>query len=110
MNKRRAIPDLSRFDCDDYAHSDLAHVGFCDEQNRCWLVVPVSDAEELKDFNGRSLNFLSIGRPGVDGIAFGYRTGHPGVWAYYPSEGRFELVAKTAQELIAEWQAGRFKL
>ena len=61
--------------------------------------MPVSEAEELLNADGRSLDFLQIGGPGVDGIAFGYRTGKFGVWAYYPSEGRFELVAKSAQEL-----------
>ena len=110
MSERRRIPDVSKFDCADYSHSDLAHVGFYDERNQYWLVVPVSEAEELRDIGGRSLDFLRIGGPGVDGIAFGYRTGRCGVWAYYPSEGRFELAAKSVQELIAEWKAERLKL
>lgn len=110
MSKGRAIANLSKFDCEDYSHSDLAHVGFYDEQNQYWLVVPISEAEELRDINGRSLDFLRIGGPGVDGIAFGYRVGRSGVWAYYPSESRFELMAGSAQELIEEWRSDRLML
>ena len=106
MSKRRAFPDLAKFDCEDYSHSDLAHIGFYDRRNQHWLVVPVSRAEELRDINGHALDFLRIGGPGVDGIAFGYRAGESGVWAYYPSESRFELMATSALELITNGNLG----
>ena len=48
-----------------------------------------------------------IGRPGVDGIEWGYRRGLRGLWAHYPIENRFVHLASTAQELRDGYASGR---
>jgi hypothetical protein len=54
-----------------------------------------------------SLELLVIGGPGVDGILWGYRKGHHGVWGYYVTEDRFAVLAATASELRTGYSTGR---
>jgi hypothetical protein len=56
------------------------------------------------------IRFLQIGRPGVDGIGFGYRKGQSGIWAYYPLENEFIMICSTLDEFIYKWQANQIKL
>ena len=86
---------LREFHCDDYFASPWAEEGYWDEPAQLMLVVPVGE-HELR----REIDFLVIGRPGVDGIEFGYRRGERGIWAYYPVERRFAAVAETIADLI----------
>jgi len=39
-------------------------------------------------------------------FTFGYRAATQGVWAFYPIEQRFELLAGTLFEFIHGWYAG----
>jgi hypothetical protein len=80
----------SRYDCAEYLGSDWAREGLWDENAQLWLIEPSARAEE-----DAAIGFLQIGRPGVDGIGFGYRLGHAGLWAYHPMEQRFQWLAPT---------------
>jgi hypothetical protein len=93
---------LQDFHCDDYFASPWASEGYWDEPSQLMLVVPVGDHELRSD-----LDFLVIGRPGVDGIELGYRRGMQGIWVYYPYENRFVAVAATTAELIDGYMSGR---
>ncbi len=105
------IPEqLLKYDCRDYLTSELATDGCWSEDEQLWLVVPMTEVEEKSDSNGRPLNFLAVGRPGVDGIAVGYRLGRPGFWAYFPIEGEFLLIAPTVQEFLKSWRAGEITI
>ncbi len=101
---------LSKYDCRDYFASELATDGCWSEDEQLWMIVPFTEAEEIADFDGHPLNFLQVGRPGVDGIAFGYRLGEPGFWAYYPIERDFQLVAPTVQDFLKGWSTGQITL
>lgn len=50
--------------------------------------------------------FLAIGSSFCDGIDFGYRKSHSGLWAYYPIGDYFKLVAKSIAELAEGWRNG----
>lgn len=88
------VPEAWRdIPCDDYCHSSLAERGWCDEPGQCWHIEPATRA-----YVDEESDLLVIGRPGVDGILWGYRKGKSGIWAYYPIEGRYERVADTADD------------
>ena len=92
---------FERFRCSDYLESAYAAHGHWDEGGQLWLIEPLSRVEEHAD-----IDFLQIGRPGVDGIGFGYRAGFDGLWAYYPVLGEFELKASSVGELVERWARG----
>ncbi|HUF18874.1 MAG TPA: hypothetical protein VMS12_12595 [Thermoanaerobaculia bacterium] len=76
--------------------------GLYDEGAHLWLLEPAHRFEHLADEQ-----FLRVGRPGVDGIGFGYRENQPGFWAFYPQEGTFKLLAASVGEFIEGWYAGK---
>jgi hypothetical protein len=90
------------YPCDDYFASDLAHKGWWDPAGQCWYIEPAA-----RVFEDSARAFLVIGRPGVDGIAWGYRKAHPGVWAYYPIDDSFTLLAESAAALHDGYSTGR---
>ena len=47
---------------------------------------------------------------GLDGIVWGYRIGHTGLWAYYPIDHAFIPVAVSATELVERWTSGDLAL
>jgi hypothetical protein len=96
----------SEYDCDDYFGSELATQRLWSEPDQLWLIEPSSKIEEVVDSHGEPIGFLQVGRPGVDGIAFGYRLSHPGFWAYYPIEGECQYLAETVQDFLKRWYAG----
>lgn len=96
---------LERYPCADYIHSGFAAKGLWDEDSQVWVIEPLQRAEELP-----AIEFLQVGRPGVDGIAFGYRSREDGFWAYYPMEGRFALLAPTVADFASGWKAGTISL
>ena len=49
---------------------------------------------------------LHIGRPGVDGLQFSYRRGHPGIWVWYPLDHRWVRVAADISTLERDWLSG----
>lgn len=66
------------------------------------LIESVDEIEELSE-----IGFLQIGRPGVDGIVFGYRKGGTVIWAYYPMDDEFSFLCSSVEELVEGWVAGR---
>ncbi|MFN0252070.1 MAG: hypothetical protein ACKV2T_34660 [Kofleriaceae bacterium] len=74
--------------------------GYWDEDSQIMLVLPARERVVRADF-------LVMGRPGVDGIEFGYRRGKTGIWAFYPMEDRFVRVATTTADLIDRYTSGR---
>ncbi len=76
-----------RFDgyrCGDYFASPAFSSGIWDEPAQLWFIVGADDVEERQE-----LQFLVVGRPGCDGIEFGYHKGYDGLWAYYPIGSEF---------------------
>jgi len=97
--------DLSNYRCSEYLASRWASEGLWDESAQLWLLEPLSRAQELLD-----CGFLQVGRPGTDGIGFGYRAGHDGFWAYYPIEQHFQLLAPSLDAFIVGWAACTIKV
>ncbi len=105
---RTALPDRfawSRFPCEDYLASEWADTGCWDEDAQFMLTVPTWDVKVRSD-----IDFLAIGGPGVDGIEWGYRRGHPGLWAHYPIRHEFVPAAATVTGLIEGWLSGDLQL
>jgi|SRR5271170_6305990 len=96
---------LRRYTCDDYFASDWSTRGCWDEEAQRNVIVPADEVQEYPD-----RGFLAVGRPGADGILFGYREGQTGLWAYYPIENAFVPVAGTLIDLVEGWLAGRIKV
>lgn len=92
---------FEQYQCADYLASVWCADGLWDEKSFLWLLEPLSQIEEIDD-----KGFLQVGRPGVDGIGFGYRLGHDGVWAYYPMDDHFEFLSPSITEFVKGWQAG----
>ena len=91
--------------CSDYFDSDRFTLGVWCEAAQLWVIVP---ADEVAEDPERAL--LVIGRPGVDGIEFGYRHGHEGIWAHYPIEDEFRFVAPNVSALVEGWFSGSIKV
>jgi len=89
------------YDCADYFQSPLAEQGWWDEGGQYWYIEPAERVHE-----SREQDFLIIGGPGVDGIRWGYRRGQPGIWAHYPIEAEFVLLAATAAALREGYASG----
>ncbi len=95
--------ELRDYRCAEHFESPRFRGGVWSEPEQLWIVVPM---DEIKDHPDRGTGFLTVGRPGVDGIELGYRRGMSGLWAYYPIEDHFELMADTLDELVSGWLAG----
>ena len=91
--------------CSDYFASEWATTGFWCEKSRLLVIVPALEVEELPQ-----VSLLAVGRAGVDGILFGYRLGMSGLWAFYPIEQEFVLVAASVTELVKKWIDGPLNL
>ena len=101
--QRVDVPDeWQDYACSDYFDSPLAEHGWWDEGGQYWYIEP---AHRLYEDETREL--LVIGGPGVDGIDWGYRKGHRGIWAYYPIEDEYVLLASSASELRDGYGSGR---
>ena len=100
------IPErFSDYRCSDYFASEQFTRGVWSECEQLWLVV---SADEVVEDPERE--FLVVGRPGVDGIEFGYRRGHDGIWAHYPIGADFTLVAPSIGALVEGWLGGSIKV
>ena len=103
---RMDVPDVWRdYECRDYFESPLAEEGWWDEGGQYWYIEP---AERVREDGARE--FLIIGGPGVDGIRWGYRKRQRGIWAYYPIEDEFVLLADSATALREGYGSGRIKV
>jgi hypothetical protein len=92
------------FHCEDYFSSKFCKDGYWDESGQYWYVVPFDQV-----FENEESGFLDVGGAGVDGIRFGYRRGHGGLWAY-PIDGEFRRLADTVDSFLRDWLAGKITL
>ena len=90
------------YDCGDYYRSPLAQQGWWDEESQYWYIEPAPRVHE-----DIAREFLIIGGPGVDGIEWGYRRRHQGLWAHYPIDDEFVLLAGSTSELREGYLSGR---
>lgn len=102
--KMTSPPDLRHFHCDDYFDPQWQR-GNWDEQSQLMVVVPVGEHVLRAE-----LEFLAIGNAGTDGIEFGYRRGHSGLWACYGITGEFVAVAKSVADLVDGYMSGRIRV
>lgn len=103
MHSTMGVPEKwQAYDCSDYFQSPLAELGWWDQRGQCWYIETAGGVCE-----DVARGFLVIGRPGVDGIEWGYRRGHQGIWAYYPVEDAFVLIARSADALREGYDSGR---
>lgn len=91
----------SAYQCNDYFVGHWCQDGHFDERSQTLVIAPLSEAYENTE-----AAFFAIGRSGVDGIDFGYRKGLAGLWAYYPIDAEFKLMASNVQELVDAWCSG----
>lgn len=94
-------PKYEGFNAEEYFTNKRFFAGIYDNESHLQLILP---EEEIYIFSTE--DFLVIGRPGVDGIEFGFRKNQEGIWAYYPIDQRFSLVAANIAELVRGWYAG----
>ena len=96
------IPEQFKgYRCSDYFASERFRSGVWSESEQLWLIISADEVVERPE-----RGFLVVGRPGVDGIEFGYRRGHNGIWAYYPIDDDFRYVAPTVSTLVEGWLGG----
>ena len=55
-------------------------------------------------------SWLCIGGPGVDGIEFGIKMHECGVYAYYPIDNEYTLMADLAEHLYEQWISGKISV
>ncbi|MCS6205268.1 hypothetical protein ACRN94_01365 [Shewanella baltica] len=91
------------YDCAEYL--SRYEGGHYDEQSFLQLVLPLTDVTISNEHQ-----HLVIGHAGADGIEFCYRIHKPGVWAFYPIEGRFQKVATNIGQLVEGWSNGTIKV
>ncbi|OAI53006.1 hypothetical protein AYO44_16400 [Planctomycetaceae bacterium SCGC AG-212-F19] len=100
------VPDRFRgYPCESYFRSPLAEQGHWDEAAQIWLMLPAGEVIERPE---REL--LVVGRPGFDGLEWGFRKGYKGVWIYYPIDDEFQYLALTAQSFLEGWLSGAIKV
>ncbi|MBX9583916.1 MAG: hypothetical protein K2X87_26760 [Gemmataceae bacterium] len=95
------LTHLTGYNCYDYFTGGWAERGHYDEASRTWVVLPLSELRPEQ-----RAGFFAVGRAGVDGILFGYRYGHRGVWALYPVDQEFKHLAPNLSEFVQGWWAG----
>jgi hypothetical protein len=97
------IPEqYAAYDCADYFASERFTHGHYDEAAHVTTFYAAEDVTEHTE-----LGLLVVGRPGADGIEWGYRRGESGLWAYYPIGRVFAYLAPTVAALCDGWYAGR---
>jgi hypothetical protein len=80
-------------------------IGISVRQPSEYAIAPLTDAYENKE-----TSFFAVGRSGCDGIDFGYRAGHVGLWAYYPITREFKFMSTTVVELVEGWCSGKLSV
>jgi hypothetical protein len=98
------LPERWRgFRCDDYFASRLATDGHYDTESQYLYVFPRHRIHEDEE-----REFLVVG--GCDVCAWGYRRDRTGVWAWYPIDAEFKLLAPGIEALLAGWLAGTIRV
>lgn len=101
INEMDVPPQLREYWCDEYFRDGWFERGRIGQRSQTWVVIPYDQAYEDTE-----AGFLAIGRSG-EGVDFEYRKGIEGLWAYYPIECRFKLMAETVAELAEGWCANQ---
>jgi hypothetical protein len=100
------VPEPWRaYACDDYFREGWSERGHFDEPSQTLVIAPLALAYE-----DAGSPFFAVGRSGWDGVDFGYRKGHPGLWAFYPIDGEFKYIAATVAELVDGWCTSRLSV
>jgi hypothetical protein len=100
------IPEKYReYACADYFAEGWSERGHFDEPSQTMVIAPLSDAYEDKQ-----ADFFAVGRSGCDGIDFGYRVGHAGLWAYYPITREFKFMSGTIADLVEGWCSSKLSV
>lgn len=89
------------YHCEEYFSGGWSVRGHFDELSQASVVLPLREAYEDLE-----IPLLVVGRPGVDGIDFGYRSGFTGLWAWVPMQRDYRLMAPTLDELVRGWCSG----
>lgn len=84
------------YDCNGYLSK--YEDGYYHDESFLQLVLPVSEASINPDHQ-----HLVIGHAGSDGVEFCFRFQKTGIWAFYPSEGKYQKVAANIEQLIESW-------
>ena len=92
------------YHCEEYFSEGWAERGHFDQFSQTPVIDPYAEVYEDVDHQ-----FLVVGHSGGDGIDFGYRNGHTGLWAY-PIDGEFKFMADTVAELVEGWCSGRLSV
>lgn len=101
-----AVPERwAGYDCADYFDGGWAKLGHFDEASQTLVVAPLAEAYE-----DAAIGFFAVGRSGSGGIDFGYRRGHPGLWAYHPIGREWQYMAASVAELVEGWCSGRLSV
>lgn len=97
------VPETwSEYPCIDYCSSRFAESGWFDELGQYWYIERAGGVDIDPDSQ-----LLVIGRPGVDGILWGYRKGIDGLWAYYPIDRDYVHIADGVEDLRDGYASGR---
>jgi hypothetical protein len=100
------VPDQWRaYDCADYFEEGWWERGHFDEPSQTLVIVPLDETYEEQ-----AADFFAIGRSGADGIDFGYRKGHAGLWAFYPIDRQFKFMAPSVETLVKNWCDGNLSV
>jgi hypothetical protein len=75
--------------------------GRFDEPSQLWFILPIEESS----IDTRRGAFV-VGVAGCDGIEFCFRAGMRGVWAYYPQEERWALLAQNLSDFERGWLSG----
>ena len=89
--------------CDEYFATFSG--GRFDERAQLWFIVPIE-----KSSIDRQRRAFVVGQAGADGIQFCFRAGQRGIWAYYPQEERWTLLADSLSDLERGWFNGMIKV
>ena len=93
------------YECGDYFGFERYLRGIWSESEQLEFIVSAEKVLEHPE-----IQFLVVGRPGVDGIEFGYRKGQHGIWAFYPISREFSLVAPNLDALLDGWRSGSIRI
>lgn len=100
------IPDkYAAYECEDYFQGAWPEDGFFDDASQTLVIVPLNETYEVEESG-----FFAVGRSGGDGIDFGYRKNHPGLWAFYPIDEKFKFMADSIRTLVDGWCSGHMSV
>jgi hypothetical protein len=102
------VVDESKFDpwapaCTEYFRN--YRDGRYHQESQFWFIFSLDNVSTNTETGA-----LVIGAPGCDGIDFCFRAGFDGVWAFYPYDKEWVLLAATLADLERGWIDGSIKV